>query len=148
MMANRLHQLRQEVASQHGASACRDWFFERSLGGVGKKALHEGGGQGGPDQARGDVWVCGVEFVEVRIRFPFFEDEFNLPAKAIEARNQRGRKVRTWQVGTQPDPRILFRAFRVVREQNEAKTRLVLVLAEGDAQVEGMPFLFSQKFGQ
>src|SRR2546428_9550427 len=59
---------------------------------MGQEALEHRGTQAGPDQSLRDMRVRGVELVEVGVRLPLFETEFNLPSKPIEPGDQVQRK--------------------------------------------------------
>ena len=58
----------------------------------GEETFEDRGAQGRLDQAFGDVRVRGVELVQVRVRLPLLEAEYNLPAEPIEPRDQVDRK--------------------------------------------------------
>ena len=87
----------------HGHALCRHGRpVPDALRGVGQKPLEHGGAEAGPDQPFGDVRIRRVEFVQVRVRLPLFETEFNLPAEPVEPRHHVSRERRAWQIGAEP----------------------------------------------
>lgn len=69
---------------------------------VGEEAFEDRGAQARPDQAFGNVRVRGVELMQVRVRLPLLEAEFDLPAEPIESGDQIQGERRARQIGAQP----------------------------------------------
>ena len=72
-----------------------------------QRALEECGAKGCPDKSLDDGWVFGLKGMEVGVRLPILEQQFDLPSKTIELSNAVGRE-RARQIGEQPSPRLLF----------------------------------------
>ena len=79
----RVHDFGQHMPHTHGNAARGDLPVSDALGGMGTIAADGGGAQRRPDEAFGEVRVAGRKGFEVSERFPFFEQQFNLPAQAI-----------------------------------------------------------------
>lgn len=78
-----------------------------ALRGMGEEALEYRGAQARPDQAFGNVRVRGVEVMQVRLRLPLLEAEFDLPAEPIESGDQVQRERCARRIGAQPRHRRL-----------------------------------------
>lgn len=50
---------------------------------MGEEALEDRGAQARPDEAFGNVRVRGVELMQVGVRLPLLETEFDLPAEPL-----------------------------------------------------------------
>jgi len=92
----------ENVMRAHGHAPRRHGRAASSLRRVGEEALEDRGAQAGPDQAFGNVRVRGVELMQVRVRLPLFEAEFDLPAEPIESGHQVQRERRARQIRAQP----------------------------------------------
>ena len=67
-----------------------------------QEALEDRRAETRPNQSFGDVWIRGIELVEVRVGFPLLEAQLDLPAKAIESRHQGRGERRARQIGAEP----------------------------------------------
>jgi hypothetical protein len=65
---------------------------------VREEALEHGGAEAGPNQPGGDMRIGRVELVQVRVRLPFFEIEFDPPPEAMEPADEARRERSASQV--------------------------------------------------
>ncbi len=93
------------VRPRHESSGDRARQYE--LGKRGDRALEKGCAEGGPDEALDDGGVLGLQGTEVGVRLQVFEEELDLPSKAVKLPDGFGAEVRR-KIGEQPGPRLLF----------------------------------------
>lgn len=138
------HECLQHVVRAHRDAARRDCDpVPDPLCGVGKKPFKNRRAEARPHQSLGHVRVRGVELVQIGVRLPLLETEFDLPPKAVEPGDQVGGERRARQIGAQSRHRAV-----AARDDDHAEADQAVPARVLDVEVQMASGIVGQKARQ
>lgn len=102
------------------------------------ESLENCGGEGCPYQTFDDSGFAGVEFMQRSVRFPLFENEFNLPSEPIDFESNFKREILSRQIGQEDD---MLSGFGIP-EYKKAKRKAFLTSHPCDVGIDTLSLEF------